>query len=310
MMSATLLARSGFRRNRGGVGRLKLRLAAAGWGFVGLVLCGFLMSVNFSNNLIFAMTFLLLGIALVGGWQTGRNLVGLSQGDWRSDPVFAGESVVYRLNLHNPSRMARLGVMAAIQGERDGKAYTLAALDAIELELRRPTTHRGRLEQAAAVLTSRFPIGLIEARLSCGRLPECWVYPAPRGDQRLPEHAQGQQAHQRHESGNFTEMRRYAPGDPPSRIAWQALARTDEIYTKEFDGAEGQPALWLSWDAVAASGVENKLSQLCRWVLDAQRAGREYGLDIPGVRIDPAADESHQRRCLQALALYEIEVER
>ena len=100
-------------------------------------------------------------------------------------------------------------------------------------------------------------------------------------------------------------MRRYTPGDPLSRIHWKALARFDELYTKEFDGAQGQPALWLRWDDVKAAGIEEKLSQLCRWIVEAHAQNREYGLEIPGTKIDPADGESHQQSCLVALALYE-----
>ncbi|MCG8426206.1 MAG: DUF58 domain-containing protein [Chromatiales bacterium] len=284
-------------------GALAVRLTAAGFWFIVLMLCGFLMSVNFSNNLVFAMTFLLVGIAAIGWWQTRWNLRGLAFGDWRCEPVFAGQPVNYKLALTNPSDSGRYGLQSSVIGG-EWKQAVLPAQGQIELLLQRPTESRGVLQAMPAEIKSRFPLGLFEARLTTGMLPECLVYPAPRGVQPLPDQAQGQQAHQRRESGSFTEMRRYAPGDPLSRIAWQALARSDEIYTKEFDGAEGLPALWFTWDMVKAAGVEEKLSQLCRWVLDAQRQGREYGLDIPGVQISPASDDAHQRRCLKVLALY------
>ncbi len=286
------------------VGALRMRLTAPGCGFIGLMLCGFLMSVNFSNNLIFAMTFLLFGIASVGWWQTRSNLRGLEVGGWRCEPVFAGQQVVYHLMVNNSSRMERYG-LGAISLEFDGNGETaIPAQGQVEVTLTRHTATRGLLATAPASLHSCFPIGLFQANLATKELPECLVYPTPTGIESLPDQAQGQQAHMRRESGSFTDMRRYAPGDPPSRIAWKALARTDEVYTKEFDGAEGQPALWLTWDAVQAGGVEQKLSQLSRWVLDAHRQGREYGLDIPETQIAPASDDTHQRRCLRALALY------
>lgn len=285
-------------------GALQVGLTAAGWGFMLLMLCGFLMSVNFSNNLIFAMTFLLAGIALVGWWQTRSNLRGLGFGDWRCEPVFAGQSAICRLALDNPSLLERYALRAVSKESSEGIEMRLPAQAGIEMILARPTTSRGLLKAIPASLQSRFPLGLFQARLGTGQLPGCLIYPAPTGTQPLPDGAQGQQAHLRRESGSYTDMRRYAPGDPPSRIAWQALARTDALYTKEFDGAEGQPALWLSAEAVLAGAQEQKLSQLCRWVLDAHRQGREYGLDIPGIQISPANDEAHQRCCLRALALF------
>jgi uncharacterized protein (DUF58 family) len=38
-------------------------------------------------------------------------------------------------------------------------------------------------------------------------------------------------------------------------------------------------------------------------VLDAERAGRHYGLRLPGEEIPPGHGERHAERCLTALAL-------
>ena len=286
--------------------RFKTRLAPAGWGFIGLIMCGFLMSVNFSNNLIFAMTFLLSGIAVVGWWQTRANLRGLELGDWRVKPIFAGQSAVYTLSVTNPSRVERFGLRTQIPEIKGETFYSIETQGATDMTVNRPAPKRGFLAPVAVSLTSRFPLGLFEARLDTGMLPECLVYPAPKGTEQLPDHAVGREGHQRKESGTLTDIRRYMPGDPASRIAWQALARTDEIYTKEFDGAEGEPALWLRWDDVRMNGVEEKLSQLCHWLSDVHRQGKEYGLDIPGNKTGQGADEVHRQHCLRTLALHDI----
>ena len=286
-------------------GSVRVRLTASGWGFLVLLLCGFLMSVNYSNNLVFAMTFLLFGIALVGYWQTRLNVSGLSIAGMRCEAVFAGQQVLYRMVVHNPSERVRVGLSVGPPAAGGTGEAGIPPRARVEMEIRRTAPARGVLEPAPAGLSSRFPLGLFLGTAEAGKLPTCMVYPAPRGTQALPSQAGGQHAHRHRESGAFTDMRRYAPGDPPSRIAWQALARTGEVYVKEFDGAEGQPALWLNWEAVRAGGVEDKLSQICRWVLDAHDQGREYGLALPGLRIQPGSDEAHRRRCLKALAMFE-----
>jgi uncharacterized protein (DUF58 family) len=287
--------------------RLRMRLAPAGWGFLGLIGCGFLLSINFSNNLIFAMTFLLIAIALVGWHFTRANLSGLHAADWRADPVFAGQTAVFRLQVENRGSQDRYGLRVAAAGAHGGEEHQLRPGARIEMTLRRETVARGPLPRLAAAMHSAFPLGLFEARLGVGELPVCLVYPAPLGAQPLPERQSNRNAHQLKESGSYTDMRRYAPGDPLSRVSWKALARFDELYTKEFDGGQGQAALWLRWSDVRGTAVEDKLSQLCRWVLDAHRLGREYGLELPGAVIAPAGDEIHLRRCLEALALHGVE---
>ncbi len=283
---------------------LRTRLTPAGWGFLALMLCGFLMSVNFSNNLIFALTFLLFGIAFVGWWQTRMNVAGLTFGQWKCEPVFAGQDIHYRLTIDNSSGRGRMGITVSSPIPVKTNEIEILASEGVELSVKRSTRSRGLLPSSSACLQSSFPLGLFITTLAVLDLPDCLVYPAPEGAQPLPNTADSHNAHLGRESDNYTDMRRYAPGDPLSRISWKAWARTNKLYTKEFDGAEGEHALWLNLNAVHKSGTESKISQLCRWVLDAQRQGREYGLDIPGTKIAPAMGQSHLRSCLKALALY------
>lgn len=284
--------------------KVRMRITASGWGFFGLIFCAFLMSVNFSNNLIFAMTFLLAAIATVGGYHTRTNLNGLTVADWRIMPVFAGQNAVYRLSVENDSSGARHGLVAIAPDGAGHAEIHLRGGEQAELKLERQAAERGRLDSVPARIRSCFPLGIFEARMFTGTLPECLVYPAPAGDQPLPDNPVGRQAHLLAESGNYTDMRRYAAGDPLSRIHWQAMARFDELYTKEFDGAEGRPVLWLCWDDVLANETEQKLSQLCRWVLEVHAQNREFGLELPGTVIEPASGEAHLEACLKALALY------
>ncbi|OAM90625.1 hypothetical protein AW736_07200 [Termitidicoccus mucosus] len=286
-------------------GKVRTRLTSSGWGFFGLVFCAFLMSVNFSNNLIFAMTFLLAAIAMVGWYHTRANVGGLAVADWRSEPVFAGQSAVYRLPVENRSKNNRHGLLVTARGSVHGAEKHLLAGETAELTLERPAPRRGRLKPAPACIRSCFPLGIFQARMVTGQLPECLVYPAQTGDQPLPARPLGRQAHLVEEAGTYTDMRRYSPGDPLARIHWKAMARFDELYTKEFDGGQGRPALWLRWEDAGAGGTEQKLSQLCRWVLEAHKQNREYGLELPGTRIEPANAESHLQNCLRALALHD-----
>ena len=52
------------------------------------------------------------------------------------------------------------------------------------------------------------------------------------------------------------------------------------------------------------SDVEEKLSQLTLWVIEAERARQPYGLCLPGVKISPAFGQMHFHHCLRALSLF------
>jgi uncharacterized protein (DUF58 family) len=86
-------------------------------------------------------------------------------------------------------------------------------------------------------------------------------------------------------------------------VAWKAVARSDELLTKQFTG-EAAAELWLDWRLLPAGGLEQRLSLLAGWVLAAERCGVRYGLRLPGVEIPPGRGDSHSGAALQALALY------
>lgn len=100
-------------------------------------------------------------------------------------------------------------------------------------------------------------------------------------------------------------MRQYHHGDSPRHIAWKVAARDQGLLTKQFSG-RAETELWLDWAQLPSRmGVEERLSQLARWVLDAHVAGLAYGLRLPGATMELAAGEAQRDRCLEALALFE-----
>src|SRR5690606_16451787 len=103
---------------------------------------------------------------------------------------------------------------------------------------------------------------------------------------------------------DFAGFRRFQAGDSPRHVAWKAYARSGELYSKQFAGADTS-SQWLDYDEIPATDVERRLSVLARWIVDADRTGRDYGLRLPGTEFPPAHGDAHRHRCLEALALFE-----
>ena len=73
-----------------------------------------------------------------------------------------------------------------------------------------------------------------------------------------------------------------------------------------FSGAAGTD-LWLDLaDTPESLGLEDRLSRLTRWIIEAAQNGQRYGLRLPGQQIKLGAGDAHQARCLEALALYSV----
>jgi uncharacterized protein (DUF58 family) len=105
------------------------------------------------------------------------------------------------------------------------------------------------------------------------------------------------------EGDDFAGVRTYVPGESQRHIDWKAVARGQALMTKQFT-AETDGLLYLDLGAVRFSNLEDRLSQVALWVIEAERARRPYGLRLFAVEIPPSLGEAHFHRCLRALALF------
>jgi uncharacterized protein (DUF58 family) len=105
------------------------------------------------------------------------------------------------------------------------------------------------------------------------------------------------------EGDDFAGVRPYVPGESQRHIDWKAVARGQPLMTKQF-AAEAEGSVHLDFFAIRFPDVEDRLSQLALWVIEAERARRPYDLSLPGVEIPPAIGQSHFHQCLRALGLF------
>lgn len=279
----------------------------AGWLFaatVGILLVG---SINYALQLGFALTFLLAGMGLAGMVHTTRNLARLAVSAGRAEPVFAGERAQFRLHLDNRAPFDRPSLLVRHLASGAQQLLDLAPAAAREAVLAVPAGRRGWLPLGRVMLETRFPLGLFRAWSTVEPECRCLVYPRP---ERTPLPAPSSDASagaaraQAQGSEDFSGLRGYQPSDSPRHVAWKAVARADDMLTKQFAGAAGAE-LWLDWPLTAgAAGAEQRLSRLCGWVLAAEQSGARYGLRLPGLEIAPGRGEAHRAACLQVLALY------
>jgi uncharacterized protein (DUF58 family) len=248
------------------------------------------------------------GLGLAGMVHTARNLARIGVSTGRAAPVFAGESAQFRLYLDGRSRYDRPAILARHLGSGSQFVIDIPAQSITEVVLAVPAERRGWLPLGRVLLETRFPLGLFRAWSYVEPDARCLVYPRP---ERTPlpapvaEAAAGALRSQAVGNDDFSGLRAYQLSDSPRHVAWKAVARSDDMLTKQFTG-ESAAELWLDWQILpAALGLEQRLSRLAGWVLSAERSGAFYGLRLPGVEIAPARGDAHAAACLHALALYE-----
>lgn len=280
----------------------------AGLAFLGMLATLLLLAINYQNNLIFALSFWLFSLLLVAILHSYRNIAGISLKAGAAEPVFAGQTAVFKLYVEasqRPRQQIYIGFLKqselSFSLEADQLNYSR------ELQIHCATQHRGLLHPDRLQLRSYFPLGLLRC-WSLSRLDwQCLVYPAPQAYRPLPLNAgtggeMGQDL--RGDSDEFSGFKAYQLGDPPRRIHWKALAKGQGLISRYFEQRESQQ-LMLDWAGLAGLTVEQRLSTLCAWALQCDTAGVEFGLRLPKREIELGSGEAHLENVLAALALAE-----
>jgi uncharacterized protein (DUF58 family) len=269
-------------------------------------------SINYGLSLGYILTFLLVGLGINAMLHTFRNLAHLRVSPGRVAPVFAGEHARFTLRIENPGASERFEI-GLTRDREPAEFHDIAAYRDAVASVLVAAPRRGLLRPGRLTLFTRYPLGLFNAWSYVGPDVQCVVYPrpAPPGVSLPPdESSAGSGALYGHGQDDFSGLRPYHPGDSPRHIAWKAAARGQGLLTKQFTG-RADAELWLDWRQLPPTmGVEQKLSQLARWVLDAHYRGMSFGLRLPGMTVPMAAGDAQRERCLEALALYEERDER
>jgi uncharacterized protein (DUF58 family) len=288
------------------------------WLVVFVLLIG---SINFSLQLGYLLTFMIVSMGLVSMYHTHRNLSGLTVRGQSAEPVHAGDVASFELTISNPYPTERYALNfnfmlparrwrvpgKELEEPMPGTWVDVPGVSVSRIGVGLPTRRRGRRVCPRIRLSTRFPFGLWEAW--CYLRPDlsAVIYPAPEID--APPLPPGRTGHGESTGvsaggDEFSGVRPYQPGDPQKMIAWRLAARSDELSVKFFESTGGGD-VWLDLASLPPGlNVEERISRLAAWVLMAQAAGLLYGLQLPASRIDLGRGYEHQERCLEALALY------
>lgn len=274
--------------------------------FMGIVML--MGSMNYSNSMGFALTFLLAGLGLVSMHHTHGNLVNVQLRAGKTQPVFAGEVAHFEVLVDNPARSERYSFALTWPREAQPPVTTdVPPQGTATLRIALPAQKRGWLPARVFSLSTEFPLGLFHAWTWAELDMACLVYPKPAAAGRLPPAASGsigQMPSNASGQDEFAGLRNYHRGDPMKSVHWKSLPKSPTTpMVKQFTELLDQE-LWLDWNDLPDLDDETRLSQLTRWVLDMEDQRHAYGMRLPGLQLKPNRGELHQHECLRALALF------
>jgi uncharacterized protein (DUF58 family) len=267
-----------------------------GFLFFGLFCLMLMVGGAYTNNLIFLMGFILISFLFVVILLTAKNLRNIEIVDVQFSPGFPGEIVPVKVTVENTADFEHTRLFIKLDGfKNDAELFHIGPNDRTEIILsvtlpeKRGVYNVGRIK-----VSTENPFGLFFSWFWYKFNIEHLVYPQPAGLKERPK--------QENEVGDeFSGLKEYEIGDPMSRISWKHLARNDQMLVKEFNDSELQQDL-LDIKETKQISLEDKLSQLALWLLEAEKGQRLYSLEIGSGHKPPNRGPKHLHECLDELA--------
>jgi len=320
--------------------REKIRVLPTGlWLIFGPVLvCMWLAAVNYSNNLVYAILYLVGALCFVSTFHSWRNLASVSVDHIRIHSGFAGKDISVEIYL-NATRsvyglaFAQLGeerytlprqslasklyriflapfgielpLRPALLQLRGGGSVRVAAGDSCCAETVFPAARRGMYRFDTLLVRSSFPFGLFWASYSVPVGAIYYIYPQAKGTELWPElrpAGDNGSPYSTRPGDDFSGVRAYSPGESLRHIDWKAYARGRPLSVKQFTGGDGQE-LWLDAAEMAKLPLEERLSQLALWIVNAEKAEVPYALKLGRTTVPIGLGPEQCRRSLETLAV-------
>jgi uncharacterized protein (DUF58 family) len=265
-----------------------------------------LAGMNYSNSLALLLCFMLCGVTLVSMHECHGMLAGLTLLRAEASNTYAGRPGELQITFENAQPRARSGLQLRSPGGTPSR-FQLAPGGTQSVRLTFAAGARGRQRIDRLELSSNAPLGLFRAWAWLHLPLEAIVYPKPDGARALPERRGDPHGGARRSRVSGEEewawLRPLRESDSPRSVAWKAYARGAPLLVAHYDAPAGVHRL-LDFALLQALPLEPRLSQLTQWVLDCERHGESYGLQLPQRTLPVGHGIAQQRACLEALALY------
>jgi len=285
-------------------GHVYLRPTRRGVFYLLLTLLMLVSSLNYQNNLGILTTLFFVICLLFSGLQTRRLLQNITININKIEPVFCSTPAHAIITITKFGQLSDAQILLRIDGGSDSHVHMTPAHEQT-LSYAIPTTRRGEHIIQHVSITTRYPFGVIQARMTLAIEHRFIVYPDPMLAEHQMESFQQQQRHDLQDLNqtDFAGLRGYTPGDPFKHINWKAVASARGLYVNIFSSnvhSEG----WIDWDDYAGLDTEQRLSLMTRAVIEHEKGLYNYGLRLPGTTIRPHCGVNHMRQCHTAMACY------
>jgi len=274
----------------------------SGWLFILSLLAILAGAINYNNSLAYMLCFFLSSLGFIAMLQTHHNLKNISIYPKYSASTFPGNDIKF----HYLAKSEDNRIHAAIKTDT-GHTFLVNKSTETTFSIKEKAVKRGKQVASKFKLYSEFPLGLFHAWTQVQLHNQVIIYPKPvKYELKITNFNQGnQQSTLSAGDDDFSGVRDFIKGDSPKSMAWKTIARTSQLYTKEFT-AETSDTLIFDIDSLQhTNNTEEKISILCDFILNASKEKLTYGLKLNSTLISPGHGAIHRHKCLTTLAMYQ-----
>jgi len=276
--------------------KIHIRPRAWGLGFIAVAIVMLLAAINYGNNLIFLLTFVLMALMVNSLWQTRRFLKQINIEPLAIEPRLAdtpgwfsvrvssasGHPAFYIEAIEHEHTSSKSDPYHPHESEHRGVDLTLAKGEETVVELLIASQQRGFLRAPNIEISSHYPFGLFTAWRMITPQQGQWLLPKDRParlQQDKPDAADT--GDQRAEQGDPTRLRAYQPGDSIRHIVFRHYAKTGVLITRQPE-SEKQPDIPHILDYHQLEGdVHARVEQLAGLVRKLSAARQSWVLYLP-----------------------------
>lgn len=282
-----------------------------GFVFLSFILLLFLLGTNYQNNIILLLSYLLVSFFVSSMLQSFFNLSGIKLTATSQAKGFANQPIDLHFKISNRKRRFNYYFNFPAQ-----KQVLYADISSGEHIFTVPyiVNERGIYDPGRLKVSSYFAFGLFVTWTHLNFKQKVTVYPEPlafelsnkqylvTGSEKLDKASSIiYQGDIKPGVDEFLELKSYQRGESYSHVAWKQLAKGQGWLSKKYHEQESQPHC-LALKHMPAINIEQKLQQLCFLIIEYNRIGQAYSIDLYGRLIELGSGEQHLNTCLTMLA--------
>ncbi|MDI9347068.1 MAG: hypothetical protein QM538_00995 [Methylacidiphilales bacterium] len=265
-----------------------------------LIFVQLLAAYNYGNNIVYAYAFIHTSwflFAIIKNFTCGLFV--------EIDPVFP-----YLVQAHSPfcitlkipklKRETSLVILLKATDENYRLYCTTAKQTSLSINLF--SNQRGIVSIPEFVVSTTSPFGLTKTYwfLKCKNTIPC--YPKPIG---IPLHLLISQQSRNIEGVEFQYHRDWIESDSLSKIDWRIYFKNRKKFSKVFSNSSNSSTLLFDFDSLHGD-TETRLSQLCLWIIEANKLRKEYTVQLQKEFYRSGIGDIHTNECLVALSRFKL----